>query len=116
MTDASRKRPTKGFVAGLIGAAALWAVSQVTVARAEDDPFSQFPLVIHCKYNETYHAFYISRVSHDGVATYVASDRIAGTITLDGKAKAIGGAGGGSCVGKTLVELRASQQAYDLKP
>ncbi|NEJ72032.1 hypothetical protein GR197_16020 [Rhizobium phaseoli] len=88
----------------------------MTVARAEDDPFSQFPLVIHCKYNETYHAFYISRVSHDGVATYAASDRIAGTITLDGKAKAVGGLGGGSCVGKTLVELRASQQAYDLKP
>lgn len=115
MTYVSRQR-SKRFVAGLIGTAVLGSVFQMTVAHAEDDPFSQFPLVIHCKYNETYHAFYISRVSHDGVATYVASDRIAGTITLDGKAKAVGGAGGGSCVGKTLVELRASQQTYDLKP
>jgi hypothetical protein len=54
-------------------------------------------------------------VSQDGTATYSASDRIAGTITIDGKAKAIGAEGGGSCVGKTLSELRASHQAYDLK-
>ncbi|MBB3133101.1 hypothetical protein FHS26_000804 [Rhizobium pisi] len=107
---------TKRVLASLVAALTLVPVFQLHAVQAEDDPFSQFPLVIHCKYNETYHAFYISRVSHDGVATYVASDRIAGTITLDGKAKAIGGAGGGSCVGKTLVELRASQQAYDLKP
>ncbi|MGZ2456016.1 hypothetical protein [Rhizobium sp. IY2] len=119
MTHASRRKSntlTKRVLAGLIAAPALAAVFPLHAVHAEDDPFSQFPLVIHCKYNETYHAFYISRVSQDGVATYVASDRIAGTITLDGQAKAIGGAGGGSCVGKTLVELRASQQAYDLKP
>lgn len=119
MAHASRRRSiglTKRVFAGLVRAQALLAVFPLAAADAQDDPFSQFPLVIHCKYNETYHAFYISRVSQDGVATYVASDRIAGTITLDGQAKAIGGAGGGSCVGKTLVELRASQQAYDLKP
>ncbi|ANM08587.1 MULTISPECIES: hypothetical protein [unclassified Rhizobium] len=119
MTYASRRKSIgsiKRVFAGLVGAGALAAVLQPLDAIAQDDPFSQFPLVIHCKYNETYHAFYISRVSQDGVATYVASDRIAGTITLDGQAKAIGGAGGGSCVGKTLVELRASHQAYDLKP
>lgn len=119
MTYASRRESialTKRTLAGLVAVPALVAVFQLHAVQAEDDPFSQFPLVIHCKYNETYHAFYISRVSKDGVATYVASDRIAGTITLDGQAKAIGGAGGGSCVGKTLAELRASQQAYDLKP
>ncbi|MBB2834526.1 UNVERIFIED_ORG: hypothetical protein GGD51_004690 [Rhizobium esperanzae] len=119
MTYASRRKSiglTNRVFAGLVGAGALAAVLQPAVAFAQDDPFSQFPLVIHCKSNETFHAFYISRVSRDGVATYVASDRIAGTITLDGKAKAVGSAGGGSCVGKTLAELRASQQAYDLKP
>ncbi|MBB3526617.1 hypothetical protein RJJ37_26500 [Rhizobium redzepovicii] len=119
MTHAPRRKLigiTKRGLAGLVVAPVLAAVFQLPTIHAEDDPFSQFPLVIHCKYNETYHAFYISRVSRDGVATYVASDRIAGTITLGGQAKAIGGAGGGSCVGKTLVELRASHQAYDLKP
>lgn len=119
MTHASRRKSialARRVLAGLVAAPTLVAAFPLHAVHTEDDPFSQFPLVIHCKYNETYHAFYISRVSQDGVATYVASDRIAGTITLDGQAKAIGGAGGGSCVGKTLVELRASQQAYDLKP
>lgn len=87
----------------------------LAIVQAQDDPFEQFPLVIQCKYNETYHTFYLSRISQDGTATYQASERIAGTITLDGKAKAIGGEGGGTCVGKTLTELRASHQAYDLK-
>ncbi|SEI14424.1 hypothetical protein SAMN05216228_102719 [Rhizobium tibeticum] len=79
------------------------------------DPFDDFPLVISCENKGTYHAFYLSRVTKDGTATYSASDRIAGTITLDGKAKAVGGSDGGSCVGKTLKELRASGQAHDLK-
>ncbi|MBX4958315.1 hypothetical protein HJB51_25600 [Rhizobium lentis] len=95
-------------------AALLLLVTFPLAGRAQDNPFEQFPLVIHCKYNETYHSFYLSRISQDGVATYQASERIAGTITLDGKAKAIGGEGGGTCVGKTLAELRASHQAYDL--
>jgi hypothetical protein len=54
-------------------------------------------------------------VTKDGTATFSASDRIAGTITLDGKAKAVGGSDGGSCLGKTLKELRESGQAHDLK-
>ncbi|MGV4793681.1 hypothetical protein [Rhizobium sp. F40D2] len=119
MTHASRRVSiglAKKALARLVVVPVLVAIFQLPATHAEDDPFSQLPLVIHCKYNETYHAFYISRVSRDGVATYVASDRIAGTIRLDGQARAIGGAGGGSCVGKTLVELRASHQAYDLKP
>ncbi|MBZ9793394.1 hypothetical protein K9B32_25340 [Rhizobium sp. 3T7] len=85
-----------------------------TSAYAQD-PFDDFPLVISCEYKGTYHAFYLLRVTKDGTATFSASDRIAGTITLDGKAKAVGGSDGGSCVGKTLKELRASGQAHDLK-
>ncbi|CCM76439.1 hypothetical protein [Rhizobium mesoamericanum] len=79
------------------------------------DPFASFPVVITCEYKGTYHAFYLSRVSKDGTATFVASDRIAGTITLNGQAKAVGGSDGGTCLGKTLKELRASGQAHDLK-
>ncbi len=113
MTHTSRRKSgTSGkmLYAGLISLA-----FPMTAVVAQDNPFDQFPVVIQCKYHETFHAFYLSRVSNDGTATYSASDRIAGTITIDGKAKAIGAEGGGSCVGKTLSELRASHQAYDLK-
>ncbi|MBB3593679.1 hypothetical protein FHX08_004082 [Rhizobium sp. BK529] len=102
---------TKMLLAGLVSLAAV----PLTTLQAQDNPFDQFPLLIQCKYKDTYHAFYISRISADGVATYMASERIAGTITLDGHAKATGGAEGGSCVGKTLEELRASGQAFDFK-
>ncbi|MDQ0561658.1 hypothetical protein QO004_003458 [Rhizobium mesoamericanum] len=85
-----------------------------SAARAQD-PFASFPVVITCEHKGTYHAFYLSRVSKDGTATFVASDRIAGTITLNGQAKAVGGSDGGTCLGKTLKELRASGQAHDLK-
>ena len=94
---------------------ALQAVG-VSPADAADDALDRFPIVIQCKYKDTYHAFFLSRVVGNGLATYVASDRIAGTIALDGHAKAVGGQGGGSCVGKTLEELRASGQARDLVP
>jgi hypothetical protein len=103
-------------IAIMVGAFAPLQIVGVATVRAADDAFEKFPLVILCKYKDTSHAFYLSRVAQDGVATYVASDRIAGTVTLDGQAKAIGGEGGGTCVGKTLQELRASGQAHDLKP
>lgn len=114
MTHASRRKLNaweKMHAASLVSLVAL----SFTTVRAQDNPFDQFPLVIQCKHQETHHAFYLSRVSRDGVATYVASERIAGTITIDGKAKAVGVEAAGSCVGKTLAELRASHQTYDLK-
>ncbi|QRM56937.1 hypothetical protein F3Y30_14330 [Sinorhizobium sp. BG8] len=86
------------------------------MAYAQVDPFKTFPFAITCKNKETNLVFYLSKVADSGTATYVASDGIAGTITLDGKAKAIGDEGGGSCVGKTLQELRTSGQALDIKP
>lgn len=103
---------------GVWGAVALAAMSLCTPSqlRAESGSLAGFPFVIHCKLKDTYHAFYVSRLSPDGTATYVASDRIAGTISLTGEAKAIGSEGGGSCVGKTLQELRDAGQAFDLKP
>ncbi|TCL72661.1 hypothetical protein [Rhizobium sp. BK251] len=79
------------------------------------DPFDDFPVVISCEYKEMQHVYYLSRVTPEGMATYVSSDSMAGTISLDGKAKAVGGSNAGTCVGKTLAELRASGQAHDLK-
>lgn len=98
----------------LTAAVSLLSFLTASLATANDNPFEQFPVVITCKSKDTYHAFYFSRITEDGVATYLASDRIAGTISLDGHAVAVGGEGGGSCVGKTLEELRASGQAHDL--
>jgi|SRR5689334_20626335 hypothetical protein len=111
-SDRGLNAPAKVVLASLMALTGL----PLATAEAQTPSFEQFPILIQCKYKETYHAFYISRISEDGTATYVASERMGGTITLDGKAKATGGAGGGSCVGKTLAELRASHQAYDLKP
>ena len=98
----------------LIGPVTSFLLLASSLSRADDNPFTQFPVVITCKSKDTYHAFYLSRIDGGGVATYVASERIAGKITLDGDAVAVGGEGGGSCVGKTLSELRASGQAHDL--
>lgn len=79
------------------------------------EPFQHFPLVISCEHKGSYHAFYFTRLLQDGTATYVASDKIAGTITLKGEAKAVGSPSGGSCVGKTLEQLRSAGQTYDVK-
>ncbi|WP_244619073.1 hypothetical protein [Rhizobium sp. 18055] len=117
MAHIARQRLTKclGTCAAIaVVATAAFHTIGTGVVHADDDPFEKFPIVIQCKHKDTVHAFYLSRVAANGLATYVASERIAGTISLDGHAKAVGGAGGGSCVGKTLEELRASGQAHDL--
>ncbi|MBB3962646.1 hypothetical protein [Rhizobium metallidurans] len=119
MTHIASRRATKRLWPALAMMAASVAPLNLggeRAAYAADDPFESFPMIIHCKQKDTTHAFYLSRVTDAGVATYVASDRIAGTISLDGRAKAVGGEGGGNCVGKTLQDLRDSNQVYDLKP
>ncbi|MFK0329485.1 hypothetical protein ACIQUB_00015 [Rhizobium sp. NPDC090275] len=120
MTDVALRRSAKRLVSALPLAATTIALPYLVgtaAAYAADDPLKSFPIVIHCQQKDTTHIFYLSRVTDAGLATYVASDRIAGTISLDGQAKAVvGGEGGGNCVGKTLADLRASHQAYDLKP
>jgi hypothetical protein len=88
------------------------ALGEPTYAQ---NPLADFPLVVVCKTRDTYHIFQLSRVTKDGTATYVASERIAGTITLNGRAKAVGNKLGGDCLGKTLEELRASGQALDIR-
>ncbi|WP_246664880.1 hypothetical protein [Neorhizobium sp. P12A] len=109
-------RPTKMMMVMLFASCASQQFSTASGSTAQAaDAFSSFPFVVGCEYKGTFHAYYLSRVTPEGVATYVASEKIAGTITLDGHAKAVGGSTGGSCVGKTLAELRASGQAHDLK-
>ena len=78
------------------------------------EPLEQFPVVITCEYKGLHQAFYFARSDSKGVATYVNPSRLAGTITVGGTAKALGEPVGGSCLGKTLEELRASGQARDL--
>lgn len=78
------------------------------------EPLEQFPIVITCEYKGLHQAYYFARLDAKGVATYINPSRLAGTITLGGTAKAAGEPVGGSCLGKTLQELRASGQARDL--
>lgn len=82
-----------------------------SVALAEGNLFDQFPFAVACEYKGTQHAL----VTADGTATYLASDNFAGTITLGGGAKAVGTEQGGSCLGKTVEELRESGQARDIR-
>lgn len=95
---------------------AICALFQLCTAALANDHFDNFPVVIGCEYRGMFHAFYLARITPEGLATYVASGRIAGTISLDGQAKAIGESIGGDCLGKTLEQLRASGQAHFIKP
>jgi hypothetical protein len=91
------------------------ATGVVVHAQGAKGPLDQFPIIVTCKLKDTFQVFQLVRITQDGTATYLASDRIAGTITLTGRAKAVGDDSGGDCVGKTLHELRAAGQAYFLK-
>jgi hypothetical protein len=91
------------------------ASSPVFVTEARSAQITdKFPFLITCEYKGMVHAFYLSRVDAEGVATYVTPSRLAGTISVGGTAKALGEPSGGSCLDKTLDELRASGQALDL--
>jgi hypothetical protein len=83
-------------------------------AHAEDLSFKDFPYLVYCEYEGVARAFYFSRLGSDGIAVYLTPDRQAGTITIDGVARRIGGDTSGTCADKTLDELRTSGQAFDL--
>lgn len=83
-------------------------------AHAQDLSFKDFPYVVYCEYEGVARAFYFSRLGGDGIAVYLTPDRQAGTITIDGVARRIGGDQSGTCADKTLDELRSSGQAFDL--
>jgi len=84
-------------------------------ANADDGTFDDFPFLIHCEISGLHRAFYLSTISPDGVAVYISPDRQAGTITIRGKAEPVGVDGSGNCAGKTLEQLRSTDQAYDLQ-
>ncbi|NNH56526.1 hypothetical protein HLI01_06830 [Rhizobium laguerreae] len=100
-----------------IAIACILPLAGISVSGAQAaEPFEKFPMVITCEYKGLHQAFYFTRLDSDGVATYINPSKLAGTISVGGTAKALGEPIGGSCLGKTLKELRASGQARDLKP
>jgi hypothetical protein len=84
-------------------------------ARAAEAPFADFPFLIACEAGGTQHAYYLSRISRDGVAVYLTPAKQAGMITLSGTAKRLGGDVQGSCSGKNLEQLRSAGQAFYLQ-
>lgn len=97
----------------LVAVVALGLVSYSAPAGAQQATFADFPVVIFCEYHGTTSAYYFSQLA-DGVAIYITPDRQAGVITIDGTARRIGGDRSGTCLDKTLADLRASGQAFDL--
>lgn len=100
---------------GGIAAILIASTTTVTPAVAEDAALKAFPFVISCEFKKMHHLYYLSRLEPSGQAVYITPDRLAGMITIDGTAKSVGEASGGSCVGKTLKEMRAAGQTYDLR-
>jgi hypothetical protein len=82
-------------------------------AWAQQAAFADFPYVIFCEYQGITSAYYFSQLV-DGQTIYLTPDRQVGMITIDGVAQRIGGDRPGSCLDKTLDELRAADQAFDL--
>ena len=103
-------------LAKVLTAGVLFQLSAISYSETlAGELLEDFPFVVTCEYKGLHHAYYLSRLGPDGVATYITPDRLAGTISIDGEAKARGEGQVGSCLGKTLKELRASGQAFDIK-
>jgi hypothetical protein len=96
------------FVSVIVLLAAVFSF-QVRAASLTD-----FPFMVHCEHSGVERAFYLAKVDPNGVAVYISPDRQAGTVTIDGPAAQVGGDGSGSCVGKTIKQLREAGQAFDL--
>ena len=92
-----------------------FAANYTFQAHAGEGTIHDFPFLIYCEAGGVDRAFYLSKVDPKGVAVYVSPDRLAGTITIKGKAEPVGGEGSGTCTGKTLEQLRSTGQAYDLQ-
>jgi hypothetical protein len=91
------------------------AGTTLTSALAQDLSFRDFPYLVYCEMEGVDRAFYFSRLGADGVAIYLTPDNQAGTITIDGVARRVGGGEQtGSCADRTIDELRSSGQTYDL--
>ena len=84
-------------------------------ARAAEVSFADFPFLVACEVGGVQHAYYLSRIGRDGVAVYLTPAGQAGTITLSGSAKQVGGEVQSTCSGKNLEQLRSAGQAYYLQ-
>jgi hypothetical protein len=102
-----------GRCLGTAASALAIAFAYISPANAQQATFADFPYVIYCEYQGITSAYYFSQLV-DGEAIYLTPDRQVGMITIDGVAQRIGGDRPGSCLGKTLDELRSAQQAFDL--
>jgi hypothetical protein len=100
------------FVAMVLHSAVIFSDQAHAVSEFS---FPDFPFMVHCKFNGTTRAFYLAKISPDGVALYISPDRQAGTITIYGPAKPVGGSSSGSCAGRTILQLRDRGQAFDLR-
>ena len=98
-----------------IGVAAVPLCLPGTQAFAQDLSFKDFPYLVYCEFQDVDRAYYFSKLGADGIAIYLTPDRQAGTITIDGVARRIGGEQTGTCANKTLDELKSSGQAHYLQ-
>ncbi len=109
----SPSRPWAGLA--LIDAAAVLAAAQGGSAAAQQSgAFADFPFVIYCQYEGIDNAYFFSQLQFDGRAVYLTLDRQVGAITVNAVAERIGGDRPGTCLDKTLDDLRAAGQAFDL--
>lgn len=52
-------------------------------ARAASEPsFTDFPVMVHCEGKGIDRAFYLAKITPDGVAVYISPDRRAGIVTI----------------------------------
>ena len=91
-----------------------FSASSIFQAHASEGTIIDFPFLIHCEAGGVDRAYYLSKIDPNGVAVFVSPDRLAGTITIKGKAEPVGGEGSGTCAGKTLEQLRSTGQAFYL--
>ena len=84
-------------------------------ARAAEASFADFPFLITCEVGGIQQAYYLHKIGRDEVAVYITPGGQAGTITLSGTAKQVGGEVQSTCSGKTLEQLRSAGQAYHLQ-
>ena len=120
MTHMPSKLYPRAKALRLIGWAAFASLSlspfmSLPGAEAAEASFIDFPFMVNCELNGVDRAYYLARIDTDGVALYISPDNKAGTITIEGTAKPIGGAWSGSCSGKTLEELKSAGQAFYLQ-
>lgn len=83
-------------------------------SSAQDVSFKSFPYLIYCEFEGIARAYYFSKLGADGRAIYMTPDNQAGVITITGVAEAVNGDRAGNCLNKSLKDLRAAGQAFDL--